>query len=159
VNRWGPWYSPAVVTICPRTRRNPQSGPSPLGPGLGYRAARGPNADLVFSLFAWDRYHEFRPGNYMVNKSWSQPTSWDEVCRRAAGRAKYHAIRRLARAVRRGKVMELLSQYGMGRGVQARISRELGCARSTICVDVRELMFKVRSCPTCGHILDQSNRE
>jgi hypothetical protein len=89
----------------------------------------------------------------MPNNSWSQPTSWDVVCRRAAGRAKYHAIRRLAKAIRRGKVMQLLERYGMSRGVQSRIAREIGCSRATISTDVKELLYTVRTCPTCGHII------
>lgn len=88
-----------------------------------------------------------------MGKNWSALTSWDVVCRRAAGRAKYHSIRRLQREIRRSRVMELLSRYGVGYGVQARISRELGVSEATVSRDVTALLKKHAPCPECGGIV------
>jgi hypothetical protein len=71
------------------------------------------------------------------NVEWSRPTSWDVVCRRNAGRRHYNAIRTVRRALRRRQVARLLLKYPFpARGLQARIARELGVHRSTICRDV-----------------------
>ena len=76
-----------------------------------------------------------------MSNNWSAPTSWDEVCRRKAGRDRYNSVRRLQRAERRFRVLELLSRYGMDRGVQARIAKELGVSRVTVHRDVAALLF------------------
>lgn len=57
--------------------------------------------------------------------SWSTPTSFGEVVRRASGRRVYNALRRDLAVFRRLDVARLLSEYGPQRGVQARIAREL----------------------------------
>src|SRR5262245_46973112 len=88
-----------------------------------------------------------------MSKPWSAPTSWDEVCRRAAGRAKYHALRRLQRELRRSKVMDLLAKYGLVHGVQARISRELAVSQAVISRDVKALMYNHTPCPCCGTLV------
>ena len=77
----------------------------------------------------------------MNNNEWSRPIRWDEVCRRAAGRRHYNAIRTVRRALRRREVARLLVKYGglygpSSHGLQARIARQLGVHRSTICRDV-----------------------
>jgi hypothetical protein len=91
-----------------------------------------------------------------VSNNWSAPTSWDEVCRRKAGRDSYNSIRRVQRAERRYRVLELLTQYGMDRGVQARIARELGVSRVTISRDVKALLFDHAPCPRCGSFVPRS---
>ena len=88
-----------------------------------------------------------------MSNNWSAPTSWDEVCRRKAGRDRYNSVRRLLRAERRFRVLELLARYGMDRGVQARIARELGVSRVTISRDVEALLFNHTPCPTCGSLV------
>ena len=90
-----------------------------------------------------------------MSNNWSAPTSWDEVCRRKAGRDRYNSIRRVQRAERRFRVLELLARYGMDRGVQARIARELGVSRVTTSRDVNALLFDYTPCPRCGSIVSK----
>lgn len=85
-----------------------------------------------------------------MRNSWSAPTDWLTVCRRAAGRRKYHALRRLRACLRRREVLRLLGEWGWTYGVQARLSRHLGVSRATICRDVQMLLPLVEPCPTCG---------
>jgi hypothetical protein len=85
-----------------------------------------------------------------MGNEWTSPASWDVVCRRSAGRRRYHAVRRLRRDLRRERVAELLLRYGLGRGVQARIARELGVHRSVITKDVQALLDTYAACPCCG---------
>jgi hypothetical protein len=81
----------------------------------------------------------------MNNNSWTAFTSFDAVCRRAAGRNRYHALRRFRRAQRRCRVAHLLGKYGLGRyGVLSRIARDLGVNRSTISRDVTVLLAEAR---------------
>jgi hypothetical protein len=91
-----------------------------------------------------------------MSNNWRAPTSWDEVCRRKAGRDRYNSVRRLQRAERRLRVLELLARYGMDRGVQARIARELGVSRVTISRDVAALLFDYTPCPMCGSLVPRS---
>ena len=91
-----------------------------------------------------------------MSSNWSAPTSWDEVCRRKAGRDRYNSVRRLQRAERRFRVLKLLSRYGMDRGVQARIARELGVSRVTVHRDVEALLFDYTPCPGCGSLVPRS---
>ncbi|HVS36840.1 MAG TPA: HTH domain-containing protein [Gemmataceae bacterium] len=87
-----------------------------------------------------------------MREAWSEPTSWDEVCRRAAGRRHYNGVRRCRAIVRRAEVARLLRVPGalFDRGTQARLARQLSVSRSTICRDVAALMLLGRPCPTCG---------
>ena len=91
-----------------------------------------------------------------MSNNWSAPTSWDEVCRRKAGRDRYNSVRRLQRAERRFRVLELLARYGMDRGVQARIAKELGVSRVTVHRDVAALLFDYTPCPMCGSLVPRS---
>jgi hypothetical protein len=75
------------------------------------------------------------------NGDWSRLTDWETVCRRNAGRRHYNATRTVRRALRRREVARLLLKYGglygpASHGLQARIARQLGVNRSTICRDV-----------------------
>jgi hypothetical protein len=83
---------------------------------------------------------------------WSEQTSWDEVCRRAAGRRHYNSVRRFRATYRRCELARLLLVKGglTDRGTQARLARELGVSRSTICRDVARLLRECRPCPCCG---------
>jgi hypothetical protein len=90
-----------------------------------------------------------------MGKPWGAPTTWDEVCRRAAGRAKYHALRRVQRAVRRKKVLRRLRRYKAVPGVQARIARELGVSEATISRDVKALLDTHVPCPLCRTVVDR----
>jgi hypothetical protein len=83
-------------------------------------------------------------GGIEVCNNW-RPTTWEEVCKRAAGRCRYNACRRVRALCRRLEVCRRLGKYGMtDRGVQARIARELGVSRSTVCSDMRALIKRGR---------------
>jgi len=74
-----------------------------------------------------------------MNKSWI-PKNFDEVCRRAAGRRRYHATRQKKQFERQMKVLGELERadwenYGMGR----MLARKLGVSEPTICRDIRHL--------------------
>jgi hypothetical protein len=86
------------------------------------------------------------------NTSWSQPTTWAEVTRRAAGRYKYNSLRRFQAQLRRREVLQLLHRWGWGAGVQSQIARRLGVHKSTICRDLRVLMPLLEECPTCHQL-------
>jgi len=86
-----------------------------------------------------------------VRNLWSNPTSNDEVARRAGGRKHYNAWRRNMAIYRRAKVSRLLSRYPLWeRGTVKAIARELGVSPSTICRDIKELLRLARPCPHCG---------
>jgi hypothetical protein len=65
--------------------------------------------------------------------------SWDQVCARAAGRARYNRWRQRRAAERRWLVWRLLDAYGGGHGTQAKIARTLGVAKSTVCGDLARI--------------------
>jgi DNA invertase Pin-like site-specific DNA recombinase len=92
-----------------------------------------------------------------VRKStWSQPTTWEEVKKRAAGRYKYNALRQFHAALRRREVLKRLAAYGWTYGSQARIARELQCSEATISRDLAVLLPLVQECPTCGGLTPRS---
>ena len=86
------------------------------------------------------------------NRPWSELTSRDEVCRRAAGRRHYNSVRRFQAAIRRREVARLLCVQGglTERGTQANLARQLGVSRSTVCRDIAWLLRQGRPCPCCG---------
>jgi DNA-binding MarR family transcriptional regulator len=89
------------------------------------------------------------------NNAWSKPTTFDEVCRRAAGRNAYNDVRKIGMLARRIEVAEMLLEFGpLHRGAQADIARRLGVARSTISRDVKALLRDdwVR-CPSCERMM------
>ncbi len=55
-------------------------------------------------------------------QSWSAFTASSEVNRRAAGRRKYNAVRRLNADLRRVQVQKLILEYGFVHGSRARIA-------------------------------------
>ena len=72
-----------------------------------------------------------------MGKQWSAPTDFATVCRRAAGRRRYHARRQAAARARCRIVFAVaLTPEWLKRGGQARLARELGVHRSTISRDV-----------------------
>ena len=82
---------------------------------------------------------------------WNHPRTWDEVCRRAAARRRWNAVRRVVAEDRRRQVLELvLALGGLQRGTQSRIAAALGVHRSTVCKDLRRLLPLATACPTCG---------
>ena len=83
---------------------------------------------------------------------WKQPTSWAEVTRRAVGRYKYNAVRRLQAQLRRREVLELLHRWGWIPGLQSQIAAHLGVHKSTICRDLQRIMPLLDECPTCHQL-------
>jgi hypothetical protein len=81
---------------------------------------------------------------------WSEPTTWEEVKKRAAGRYKYNALRRLKAQLRRRQILKLLGELGWTYGVQATMARRLGVSEATISRDMAQLLPLVAPCPTCG---------
>lgn len=95
-----------------------------------------------------------------MRKSWSAPTSRDEVRRRAGGRSHYNSWRRCIAEVRRQKVFELLSRAGcFTHGSRARIARALGVSEATISRDVAKILPLARVCPECGYLLPRDSAE
>ena len=76
----------------------------------------------------------------------------DEINRRAGGRRKYQAMRRLSALLRRGQISELLKETGFRHGAQAEIARALGVSESTISRDFRDIKARFKPCPTCGAV-------
>jgi predicted DNA-binding transcriptional regulator YafY len=94
-----------------------------------------------------------------MGKAWGAPTSWDEVCRRNAGRARYHAMRRAQRELRRLEVVKLLRRWGHVQGVQAMIARELQVSEATVSRDVRALLGTLVQCPMCESFVERDQLE
>jgi hypothetical protein len=84
------------------------------------------------------------------NSSWSKPTDWETVCKRARGRANYNSVRRLQAQLRRREVLHLWWQWRDKPGLQTLIAAHLGVHKSTICRDVQRLFPLMTECPTCG---------
>jgi hypothetical protein len=82
--------------------------------------------------------------------AWSQPTTWAEVKKRAAGRYKYNALRQLRAAVRRRDVLTLLGEVGWTYGSQAAIARQLGVSEATISRDLAVILPLLQECAACG---------
>jgi hypothetical protein len=71
-----------------------------------------------------------------MSANWTAPTSWDAVCRRAAGRRRYNADRRKQKMWRRTEI--LIMTVGVDRrlyGLQALLARKLGVSPATISRD------------------------
>src|SRR5260370_22818777 len=72
-----------------------------------------------------------------MTKAWI-PTNFDDVCKRAAGRRRYHAERQKIQWKRQLKVLSELEQanwetFGKGR----MLARELGVSEATISRDIK----------------------
>src|SRR5262245_58723405 len=87
-----------------------------------------------------------------MSKTWSTPTSPDEMKRRAGGRRRYHYLRRLDQLRRRMKVFELLNMEGGPRhGLQREIAQVLGVSPSVICRDFQYILTALaHRCRQCG---------
>jgi hypothetical protein len=74
-----------------------------------------------------------------MSTNWTAPTSWDAVCRRAAGRRRYNAARKELRNARRAEIICRAKGMSWWRlyGIQAALARELGVSRATISRDFR----------------------
>ncbi len=79
--------------------------------------------------------------------------TWDEVCRRAAGRRHYNAWRRVVAHDRQRRVLDYWRQSKGRRGWQAAAADALGVHRSTITRDMQALLallHREEPCPLCG---------
>ena len=65
--------------------------------------------------------------------------TFDEICRRAAGRRRYNAQRQTNAFWRARRVKEWLLSLGESKGAQKRVARELGVSEATISRDVQRL--------------------
>jgi hypothetical protein len=88
-----------------------------------------------------------------VQRSWSQPTTWAEVTRRAVGRTRYNKVRQLRATLRRLEVLKLLGEYGWTYGSQAAIARQLQVSKATISRDLAVILPLVEECPTCHQFM------
>jgi hypothetical protein len=87
------------------------------------------------------------------NNEWGAFASWDEVCRRAAGRRHYNSWRQAVRQLRRLQVVRLLARYPLTRrGTVRGIARELGVSPATISRDIQALLTEYGRCPQCGQL-------
>lgn len=92
----------------------------------------------------------------MRARSWSQPTSWDVVCRRAAGRARFNSLRTIRADHRRFRLLQLANDRNVpltGYGVKTMLAAELGVDPSTISRDVQRIYrdaAMAHRCPVCG---------
>ena len=75
-----------------------------------------------------------------MSNTWSNPTTWAEVCKRSNGRRKFHAHLRFRMRIRRLAVSRHLRHEGLGYGVRARLARTLGVSKATITSDVRAIL-------------------
>src|SRR5690349_6115939 len=87
-----------------------------------------------------------------MTTAWTAETTPEAAARRAGGRRRYNAWRQHLAFYRRVKLSRLLSakESLIERGVQARLARELGVSRATICRDVRVILAWGHPCPYCG---------
>ena len=85
-----------------------------------------------------------------MSANWSAPT--ESYARRAGGRRRYNAQRQFIAEYRRTQLSRLLFCKGafLEHGIQARLARELGVSRSTICRDLQTLLREGHPCPQCG---------
>lgn len=88
--------------------------------------------------------------------SWSNPTDFETVRRRAGGRRKYNAVRQFQALMRQRDILELIKKNG-GLGSpssrQAALARQLGVSRSTVCRDFTKIFHSRVQCPFCGSIV------
>jgi hypothetical protein len=87
-----------------------------------------------------------------MTAAWTAETTPEAAARRAGGRRHYNAWRQHLAFYRRVKLSRLLFAKGklFERGNQARLARELGVSRATICRDVRAILAWGHPCPCCG---------
>jgi hypothetical protein len=79
----------------------------------------------------------------------------NDPIRAAGGRRRWNAERQRLALERRGEVARLMRHYGLGRGAQTQMARELGVADSTISRDIRAILdiLNASRCFNCGHTL------
>src|ERR1035438_3210769 len=88
-----------------------------------------------------------------MSVNWNAHTSLDVVSRRAGGRNRYNADRRIRAAIRRLHVAESLRYSSVyDRGTQAALARELKVSEATISRDVQAIFGNDTLCRCCGRL-------
>lgn len=96
----------------------------------------------------------------MHNKSttfWSDSTDPETAARRAGGRRRYNAWRRMTALFRGMRLMEIAIAENLSpwsRGFQSAMAERFGVHRSTICRDMKSALQDARKrdcCPVCGN--------
>jgi hypothetical protein len=86
--------------------------------------------------------------------AWSEPTTFEIVCRRNAGRRRYNAGRKFLRNLRRAEIFCRLAGTGLlrnkRRGMQAILAREFGVSPATISRDLQVLRNPGYQMPRLG---------
>ena len=89
-------------------------------------------------------------GERKVRKTtWSQPTTWAEVTRRAAGRTRWNKVRQFLATLRRREVLTLRGELGWTYGSQAAMARQLGVSEATISRDLAIILPLMQECSSC----------
>ncbi len=81
--------------------------------------------------------------------SW-HPESWDEICKRAAGRKHYNSVRRQQATLRRYEIREHLRKDGGYHGLQKALAAQYKVSRATISKDVKAITQSALRCAACG---------
>jgi hypothetical protein len=74
--------------------------------------------------------------------TWNAETSDSEAARRAGGRRRYNQMRQAKAARRLGRIIDIMARnrwHSRQWGIRAKIARELGVSRATICRDLQHL--------------------
>src|ERR1035438_10290764 len=88
-----------------------------------------------------------------MSANWNAHTSLDIVSRRAGGRNRYNARRRVTAALRRIQVAESLRYSSVhDRGTQAALARELKVSEASISRDVKAIFGSDTLCRCCGRL-------
>ena len=88
-----------------------------------------------------------------MSANWNAHTSLDIVSRRAGGRNRYNANRRIRAAIRRIHVAESLRYSSVhDRGTQAALARELKVSEATISRDIKAIFGNDTLCRCCGRL-------
>jgi hypothetical protein len=95
------------------------------------------------------------------SRQWSPAFSPDEAARRASGRRRYNARRKVRAILRRRQILEMWEDLGKDgwspydRGGQTFLADFFHVHRSTICRDMTIIkkMWRAAACPTCDSVL------
>jgi hypothetical protein len=85
--------------------------------------------------------------------NWSVPVSAEEAAKRAGGRRRYNAVRRLKMVLRRKQVAEWMMENGMDHGSTAQMAALFGVSRGTIWKDKVSILTSHSNCPRCGTLV------
>ncbi len=94
------------------------------------------------------------------SRNWSSPTSWEIVCKRAAGRRRYNSARQSRALDRRYELLTFLVESDIGVftwGIRAVLADKFGVHPATISRDIKALLkrdadYEVKICEKCGQV-------